>query len=82
MRRRSCLRKYQVASASPWRWKGELILSYRPAAELPCVLTRLPDEERGKFASPTIVLITDRTDRDDQLSGQSPNAKGFYKEIM
>ncbi|RAI91484.1 type I restriction endonuclease subunit R [Algoriphagus yeomjeoni] len=29
------------------------------------------------FASPTIVLITDRTDLDDQLSGQFTNAKGF-----
>jgi type I restriction enzyme R subunit len=30
-----------------------------------------------EFASPTIVLITDRTDLDDQLSGQFTNAKGF-----
>jgi len=29
------------------------------------------------FESPTIVLITDRTDRDDQLSGQFTNAKIF-----
>ncbi len=29
------------------------------------------------FASPTIVLITDRTDLDDQLSAQFINAKGF-----
>lgn len=29
------------------------------------------------FSSPTIVLITDRTDLDDQLSGQFINAKGF-----
>jgi type I restriction enzyme R subunit len=29
------------------------------------------------FKSPTIVLITDRTDLDDQLSGQFTNAKGF-----
>ncbi|OKP97653.1 type I restriction endonuclease subunit R [Paenibacillus sp. P46E] len=29
------------------------------------------------FNSPTIVLITDRTDLDDQLSGQFTNAKGF-----
>ncbi|MBS9525937.1 type I restriction endonuclease subunit R [Litoribacter alkaliphilus] len=29
------------------------------------------------FASPTIVLITDRTDLDDQLSGQFTNAKGY-----
>ncbi|WP_271252188.1 type I restriction endonuclease subunit R [Pseudanabaena sp. Chao 1811] len=29
------------------------------------------------FASPTIVLITDRTDLDDQLSEQFTNAKGF-----
>lgn len=29
------------------------------------------------FHSPTIVLITDRTDLDDQLSGQFTNAKGF-----
>jgi len=29
------------------------------------------------FASPTIVLITDRTDLDDQLSGQFTNAKQF-----
>ncbi len=29
------------------------------------------------FASPTIVLITDRTDLDDQLSGQFMNAKKF-----
>jgi type I restriction enzyme R subunit len=30
-----------------------------------------------EFSSPTIVLITDRTDLDDQLSGQFTNAKGF-----
>jgi len=29
------------------------------------------------FASPTIVMITDRTDLDDQLSEQFTNAKGF-----
>ncbi len=29
------------------------------------------------FASPTIVMITDRTDLDDQLSGQFTNAKRF-----
>lgn len=29
------------------------------------------------FESPTIVLITDRTDLDDQLAGQFTNAKGF-----
>jgi len=29
------------------------------------------------FSSPTIVLITDRTDLDDQLAGQFTNAKGF-----
>jgi type I restriction enzyme, R subunit len=29
------------------------------------------------FESPTIILITDRTDLDDQLSGQFVNAKGF-----
>jgi len=29
------------------------------------------------FASPTLVLITDRTDLDDQLSKQFTNAKGF-----
>ncbi|HDH01231.1 MAG TPA: type I restriction endonuclease subunit R, partial [Nitrospirae bacterium] len=30
-----------------------------------------------EFASPTIVLITDRTDLDDQLSAQFTNAKGY-----
>ena len=30
-----------------------------------------------EFSSPTIVLITDRTDLDDQLSGQFTNAKGY-----
>jgi len=29
------------------------------------------------FGSPTIILITDRTDLDDQLSGQFTNAKGY-----
>ncbi|SDY36339.1 type I restriction endonuclease subunit R [Nitrosomonas sp. Nm33] len=29
------------------------------------------------FSSPTIVLITDRTDLEDQLSGQFTNAKGY-----
>lgn len=29
------------------------------------------------FKSPTIVIITDRTDLDDQLAGQFTNAKGF-----
>jgi type I restriction enzyme R subunit len=39
-------------------------------------LTRLLMRSRN-FSSPTIVLITDRTDLDDQLSGQFTNAKGF-----
>jgi type I restriction enzyme, R subunit len=30
-----------------------------------------------QFSAPTIVLITDRTDLDDQLSGQFTNAKGY-----
>lgn len=29
------------------------------------------------FSSPTLIIITDRTDLDDQLSGQFTNAKGF-----
>lgn len=29
------------------------------------------------FSSPTIIIITDRTDLDDQLSGQFTNAKGY-----
>lgn len=29
------------------------------------------------FSSPTIIVITDRTDLDDQLSGQFQNAKGY-----
>ncbi len=36
------------------------------------LLMKSPD-----FANPTIVIITDRTDLDDQLSGQFTNAKGF-----
>ena len=39
-------------------------------------LTRLLMKS-AHFSSPTIVLITDRTDLDDQLSGQFTNAKGF-----
>jgi len=39
-------------------------------------LTRLLMKSKH-FSSPTIVLITDRTDLDDQLSGQFTNAKGF-----
>ena len=31
------------------------------------------------FASPTVVLITDRTDLDDQLAGQFTNAKKLFK---
>lgn len=34
------------------------------------------------FQSPTIVLITDRTDLDDQLSGQFTNAKGFIGDDL
>jgi type I restriction enzyme R subunit len=34
------------------------------------------------FSSPTIVLITDRTDLDDQLSGQFTNAKKFIGDEM
>ncbi len=34
------------------------------------------------FESPTIVLITDRTDLDDQLSGQFTNAKNFVGDNM
>jgi type I restriction enzyme R subunit len=36
------------------------------------LLMKSPD-----FANPTIVIITDRTDLDDQLAGQFTNAKGF-----
>lgn len=32
------------------------------------------------FSSPTIILITDRTDLDDQLAGQFTNAKGFIAD--
>ena len=39
-------------------------------------LTRLLMKD-VEFASPTIVLITDRTDLDDQLSEQFVNAKGY-----
>ena len=39
-------------------------------------LTRLLMKSES-FASPTIILITDRTDLDDQLSGQFTNAKQF-----
>jgi len=39
-------------------------------------LTRLLMKSKH-FESPTIVLITDRTDLDDQLSGQFTNAKSF-----
>ncbi len=39
-------------------------------------LTRLLMKSKH-FESPTIVLITDRTDLDDQLSGQFTNAKNF-----
>jgi type I restriction enzyme, R subunit len=34
------------------------------------------------FQSPTIVLITDRTDLDDQLSGQFTNAKNFIGDDL
>lgn len=34
------------------------------------------------FQSPTVVLITDRTDLDDQLSGQFTNAKGFIGDDL
>lgn len=34
------------------------------------------------FESPTIILITDRTDLDDQLSGQFTNAKQFVGDNM
>ncbi|MDO9510446.1 MAG: HsdR family type I site-specific deoxyribonuclease [Bacteroidales bacterium] len=34
------------------------------------------------FESPTIVLITDRTDLDDQLSGQFANAKNFIGDNL
>jgi len=39
-------------------------------------LTRLLMKSK-EMSSPTIVLITDRADLDDQLSGQFTNAKGF-----
>ncbi|MBO6659576.1 MAG: type I restriction endonuclease subunit R [Roseivirga sp.] len=39
-------------------------------------LTRLLMRDK-EFASPTIVLITDRTDLDDQLGGQFTNAKSY-----
>lgn len=35
-----------------------------------------------EFSSPTIVLITDRTDLDDQLSGQFTNAKGYIGDEL
>lgn len=42
-------------------------------------LTRLLMKSKH-FESPTIVLITDRTDLDDQLSGQFTNAKQFISD--
>lgn len=39
-------------------------------------LTRMLMKSR-ELQSPTIIIITDRTDLDDQLSGQFTNAKGF-----
>ena len=39
-------------------------------------LTRLLMKSK-EMESPTIVIITDRTDLDDQLSGQFTNAKGY-----
>ena len=39
-------------------------------------LTRLLMKSK-ELSSPTIILITDRTDLDDQLSGQFTNAKGY-----
>ena len=39
-------------------------------------LTRLLMRDKY-FSSPTIVLITDRTDLDEQLSGQFTKAKGY-----
>ncbi len=44
-------------------------------------LTRLLMKSKH-FESPTIVLITDRTDLDDQLSGQFTNAKQFIGDNM
>lgn len=44
-------------------------------------LTRLLMKSKH-FQNPTIVLITDRTDLDDQLSGQFTNAKNFVGDNM
>src|SRR5690554_1380035 len=44
-------------------------------------LTRLLMKSKH-FESPTIILITDRTDLDDQLSGQFTNAKQFIGDNM
>ncbi|MBF0199230.1 MAG: type I restriction endonuclease subunit R, partial [Planctomycetes bacterium] len=44
-------------------------------------LTRLLMKSKD-FSSPTIVLITDRTDLDDQLSTQFTNAKGYIGDEL
>ena len=44
---------------------------------LPCFILARLLMKSTHFSSPTIVLITDRTDLDDQLSAQFTNAKGF-----
>ena len=59
--------------------KAELILVQQVAGKsfTMLYLTRLLMKSEY-FESPTIVLITDRTDLDDQLSGQFTNAKKFH----
>jgi hypothetical protein len=65
-----------------------MVVKKTPPLLLPCIkvlnsallstlyLTRLLMKSEH-FESPTIVFITDRTDLDDQLSGQLTNAKSF-----
>ncbi len=58
--------------------KAELILVQQVAVKvLQCFISQGLLMKSEYFESPTIVLITDRTDLDDQLSGQFTNAKNF-----
>ena len=70
-------RKHKSEHEADGSGKAECILGYWTGKSLRCCLFVF-DEEVGKL--PVILLITDRTHFDDQLSEQFTNAKNFINE--
>ena len=72
------VRKHPGTPATGWRRQGRHLLRATGCGKsfTMLFLSRLLMKSEA-FASPTLVLITDRTDLDDQLSRQFTGAKGY-----